>query len=62
MRAVEIDYLAARVHQLKRKRLQIAAAADDVVLLVLGHVQNLLAEAVGLSVDLLAHGMLAARP
>ena len=50
MAAVQIYDLASRVHQPEGQRLEIGPAADDVILLVLCHVQDLAAEAMALSV------------
>ena len=61
MGSVQIHYHAARVHQPEGQRLEIGPAADDVVLLVLRHVQDLTAEAMALRVHLLADRVLPSR-
>ena len=49
---IQIYDLASRVHEPEGQRLEIGPTANNVVLLVLGHVQNLTAEAMALRVHL----------
>ena len=58
---VQIYDLASRVHEPKGQRLEIGPSANNVVLLVLGHVENLTAQAMALRVHLFADGVLPAR-
>ena len=59
---VQIYDLAARVHEAKGQRLEICSSANNVVLLVLRHVQDLTAKAMALRVHLFADGVLPSRP
>ena len=59
---IQIYDLASRVHEPKGQRLEIGPTANNVVLLVLGHVENLTAEAMALRVHLLADGVLPSGP
>ena len=61
MATVQIYDLAARVHEPEGQRLEVCAATDDVVLLVLRQVQGLPANAQGLRVHLLTDRVLASR-
>ena len=62
MATIQIYDLASRVHEPEGQRLEIGPTADDVVLLVLGHVEDLTAEAMALRVHLFADGVLPSGP
>ena len=59
---VQIYDLASRVHEPEGQRLEIGPTADDVVLFVLGHVQDLTTEAMALRIHLFADGVLPSGP
>ena len=61
MATIQIYDLASRVHEPEGQRLEIGPTANNVVLLVLGHVQDLTAEAMALRVHLLADRVLPSR-
>ena len=58
---IQIYDLAPRVHEPEGQRLEIGAPANNVVLFMLCHVQELTAEAMALRVHLLADRVLPAR-
>ena len=59
---IQIYDLASRVHEPEGQRLEIGPTADNVVLLVLGHVEDLTAEAMALRVYLFANRMFSSGP
>ena len=61
VRAVQIYDHPARVHEPEGQRLEIGSPANDVVLLVLGHVKDLTTEAMALRIHLFADGVLPSR-